>query len=84
MCTLGGPIILNLVFPFRWLENEVKGMLKELLAPLNDVMFLLIALMASFSCSIVHFSSSCLIRSPCNCFVGLAFLAYLVGMFSLS
>ncbi len=55
MCTLGGPIILSLVFPIRWLENEAKGMLKELLAPLNDVMLLLIASMASSSCSIVHF-----------------------------
>jgi hypothetical protein len=55
MCTLGGPIILSLVFPFRWLENEAKGMLKELLAPLNDVMLLLIASMASSSCSTIHF-----------------------------
>jgi len=44
----------DLVFPYKWLNNEVRGMFQCLLAFLNEVVPFSIAFMASSNVSLVH------------------------------
>jgi len=53
--THGGPFFLLLVFPNRWLENEVTSMRLNLLAPYKKVMLLSITSMVTFNHSFDHF-----------------------------
>jgi hypothetical protein len=52
--TLGGPIFILLVFPYRWSKSEVMNMLQNLLAPRKKVMILSTASMAAFNYSLEH------------------------------
>jgi len=51
---LVGPGFLDLVFPYKWLDNEVRGMFECILAFLNKVVLFSIASMASSNVSLIH------------------------------
>ncbi len=51
---LAGTGFLDLVFPYKWLNNEVKGMFQCILAFLNKVVLFSIASMASSNVSLIH------------------------------
>ncbi len=46
--TLGGPIFLFLVFPYRWSKSEIMSMPQNLLGPHKEIMFLSTTSMAAF------------------------------------
>jgi len=48
------PSFLDLIFPYKWSNNEVRGMFHYLLAFLNEVVPFSIASMASSNASLVH------------------------------
>jgi hypothetical protein len=52
--TLGGPIFLLLIFPYRWLKNEVTGLPQNLLAPHKEVMPLSTTSMVASNDSLDH------------------------------
>jgi hypothetical protein len=52
--TLGGPIFMLLIFPYRWSKSEVTGMPHNLLALHKEVMLLSIASMAASNDSLNH------------------------------
>jgi len=64
--THGGPIFLLLVFPYRWLENEVTNMYQNLLAPHKKVIPFSTTSKATYNDSLEHL----LLRFvPCMLFV---------------
>jgi hypothetical protein len=52
--TLGGPIFLLLVYPYRWLKSEVMGLPQNLLAPRKEVMRVSTTSMATSNDSLDH------------------------------
>jgi hypothetical protein len=52
--TLGGPIFLLLVLPYRWLKSEVTCLPQNLLAPHKEVMPLSATSMVAFNDSLDH------------------------------
>jgi len=52
--TLGGPIFLLVVFPYKWSNNEVMGMPHNLLTPHKEVMLLSIASTVASNDSLNH------------------------------
>ncbi len=52
--TLLGPIFLDLVFPFRWLERELIGMFHDLLALFKECVPLSTTSMAVCNASSIH------------------------------
>jgi hypothetical protein len=48
------PIFLNLISPYRWLENEVKKMFHDVLAFIKKHVHLSITFIVAFNISIIH------------------------------
>ncbi len=75
---------MDLIFPFKWPNNEVKGVLKILLTPINYQCYaFFIAFVTSFNYFTFHLP---LLRKPrfIATFFCLDLLAWLGKMFSLS
>jgi len=68
------PHFLNVVLPYKWLDNEIRGMLQCLLAFLNEIIPPSITSMASSGASLIH-----LLLMLSTMLHLLSFLCFLIG-----